>query len=385
MSKRDYYEVLGVDRSSDPNAIKKAYRKLAIKYHPDKNPDDKRAEEKFKEAAEAYEVLSDEQKKAQYDRFGHAGMNGGAGGFQGGGMNMEDIFSNFGDIFGGGGGFESFFGGGRSNTRRRSTGTPGSNIRIKMKMTLEDILNGVEKTIKVKKYIKCGTCSGSGAKNGSAMSTCSTCNGSGQVRRVQNTILGQMATQSTCPTCNGTGQIIKEKCDVCHGSGREHGEENITVKIPAGVADGMQLSMTGKGNAGEKGGYAGDLLIVIEEVEHEHLVRDGNNVIYDLYLNVADLALGKNVEIPTITGKAKITIPEGTQSGKIFRLKGKGLPSIDSYGKGDQLVHVNVWIPKKLTKEEKKMMEQLQKSSNFEPNPKDSERGFFEKMKEMFS
>lgn len=386
MSKRDYYEVLGVDRGTDSAAIKKAYRKLAIKYHPDKNPDDKVAEEKFKEAAEAYEVLSDDQKRARYDQFGHAGMNGGAGGFQGGGMNMEDIFSQFGDIFGGGGGgFESFFGGASGGRRRRGTGTPGSSIRIKMKLTLEEILNGVEKTIKVKKYSSCNTCGGNGAKNGSSMSTCGVCNGSGQVRRVQNTILGQMATTATCHNCNGTGQIITEKCDSCHGSGRQHGEENITVKIPAGVMDGMQLSMTGKGNAGEKGGPAGDLLIVIEEIEHESLVRDGNNVIYDLYMNVADLALGASVEVPTIGGKAKINIPSGTQGGKIFRLKGKGLPSVETYGKGDQLVHVNVWVPKALSKDEKKLMEKLKDSSNFQPDPIVNEKGFFEKMKEMFS
>lgn len=385
MSKRDYYEVLGVEKSADASTIKKAYRKIAIKYHPDKNPDDKAAEEKFKEAAEAYEVLSDDNKKAQYDRFGHAGMGGaGGGGFQGGGMNMEDIFSQFGDIFGGGGGFESFFGGG-GGRRRRPTGTPGSSIRIKMKLTLEEILNGVEKTIKVKKYKSCGTCGGNGAKDGSSFNTCTSCNGSGQVRRVQNTILGQMATTSTCPSCNGSGKIITDKCGTCYGSGREHSEENIKVNIPAGVADGMQLSMTGKGNAGEKGGASGDLLIVIEEIPHESLVRDGNNVIHDLYLNIADLALGAAVEVPTITGKAKITIPAGTQGGKIFRLKGKGLPSVDSYGKGDQLVHVNVWTPQNLTKEEKKLMEKLQGSENFEPNPGKSGKGFFEKMKEMFS
>lgn len=393
MSKRDYYEVLGVDKGADATAIKKAYRKLAIKFHPDKNPDDKAAEDKFKEAAEAYEVLSDDQKKAQYDRFGHAGMSGAAGGGGGGfhgGMNMEDIFSQFGDIFGGssggaGGGFDSFFGGGSGGRRRRSTGTPGSSIRIKMKLTLDEVLNGVEKTIKVKKYTSCNTCRGNGAKDGSSMSACTSCNGTGQVRRVQNTILGQMATTSACPTCNGSGQVITEKCESCHGAGRVHNEENITVKIPAGVMDGMQLSMTGKGNAGEKGGHAGDLLIVVEEIEHDELVRDGNNVIYDLYLNVADLALGIAVEVPIISGKVKINIPAGTQGGKIFRLKGKGLPSVDSYGKGDQLVHVNVWVPQSLSKEEKNLMEKLQDSENFQPNPKKNEKGFFEKMKEMFS
>lgn len=388
MSKRDYYEVLGVSKGATEAEIKKAYRKSAIKFHPDKNPDDKKVEEKFKEAAEAYEVLSDPQKKGRYDQYGHAGMGQGPGGFQGGGMNMEDIFSQFGDIFGGGGGggFDSFFGGGgqRRGGGRRRMGAPGADIRVKLKLTLEDIADGVEKSIKVKKFNTCKTCTGSGAKDSSSVKTCTTCGGAGSVRRVQNTILGQMQTTATCPGCNGAGQTITANCTSCAGSGREHSEETISVKIPAGVAEGMQLSMSSKGNAGEKGGMAGDLLIVVEEVEHDTLVRDGSNVIYDLYLNIADAALGISAEVPTISGKVKINVPAGTQGGKIFRLKGKGLPSVDRHGIGDQLIHVNVWTPQALTKEETKLMEKLRDAANFHPNPNKNDKGFFEKMKSFF-
>ncbi len=384
MAKRDYYEVLGVARDATQDSIKKAYRKLAIKYHPDKNPDDKEAEEKFKEAAEAYEVLSDNNKRARYDRYGHAGVSGNASGGFSGGMTMEDIFQQFGDIFGdvGGSPFESFFTGGRGRTQAR--GQRGTNLRIKVTLTLEEIAGEVIKKIKVKKQITCDRCGGSGAKDSNSVSTCSTCRGSGYVRQVKNTFLGQMQTTITCPTCSGSGQQVTANCPKCKGDGRVYADETIELKIPAGVEAGMQLSLRGKGNAGLKGGPAGDLLINIEEKPHDFLKRDGMNVIFELYLNFADAALGTSVEIPTIDGKARIKIPAGTQSGKIFRLKGKGLPSVQSYDTGDQLIHVNVWTPKKLNDEEKALMEKLKTMPNFQPNPGKSEKGFFERFKDYF-
>lgn len=384
MAKRDYYEVLGVKKDATQQEIKKSYRKIAMKYHPDRNPDNKEAEEKFKEAAEAYEVLSNEQKRAKYDRFGHAGMGQGGGGFRSGGMTMEDIFNQFGDIFGSGGSpFESFFSGGRAH--QRSRGQRGSNLRIKVRLTLEEVANGVNKKIRVKKYVICQTCNGSGAKNKSALKTCPTCRGSGYVRKVSNTFLGQMQTTVACPTCHGTGQIIADKCRTCGGDGRIYGHETISIDIPPGVSEGMQLSMGGRGNAGKQGGMNGDLLINIEEVPHEHLTRDGQNLIHDLYISFADAALGYSAEVPTLNGKVRIKIPEGTQAGKIFRLKGKGLPAVQSYGRGDQLVHINIWTPKKLSSEERKLLEKMRKLSNFKPNPSKSEKGFFEKMRDMFS
>jgi molecular chaperone DnaJ len=386
MSKRDYYDVLGVSRSTSADEIKKAYRKLAIKYHPDKNPDDKAAEEKFKEAAEAYEILSNPEKKQRYDHYGHAGVGGasGGGGYGGGGMNMEDIFSQFGDIFGGGGGspFESFFGGQQSRGGRRVS--KGSNLRIKVKLTLEEIANGTEKKIKVNKQIVCKTCDGSGAKDRSSVSTCKTCGGSGAVRRVTNTILGQMQTTSTCPTCNGSGSQITAKCGSCHGEGVVRGEETITINIPAGVSDGMQLSMSGKGNAAPNGGIPGDLIILIEEIPHETLKREGNNVVYDLHVSIIDAALGYSAEVPTIDGKAKIKIEPGTQSGKLLRLKGKGIPEINSYHRGDEIIHVNIWTPKALSAEERGILERLRESPNFKPQPGKNDKSFFEKMKEYF-
>ena len=381
MSKRDFYEILGVSKNAEADEIKKAYRKLAIKFHPDKNPGDKQAEEKFKEAAEAYEVLSDANKRQRYDQFGHAGMGGaaGGGGFQGGGMNMDDIFSQFGDIFG-----DSFFGGGgrsRSGGGRRAN--RGTNLRIKVKLNLQEIANGTEKKIKVNKMVACNTCSGSGAKGGS-YDTCRMCNGQGVVTRVTQTILGAMQTQSTCSACSGEGRTIKDKCTTCHGDGVVRGEELITINIPAGVADGMQLSMSGKGNAAVRGGVNGDLIIAIEEEEHEELKRDGANLFYDCYVNFAEAALGTNVEVPLVEGKAKIKLEPGTQSGKVLRLKGKGLPEINSYGKGDLLVNINVWTPTTLSTDERKMMETLKNSKNFQPNPNKKEKGFFERMKQYF-
>ena len=380
MSKRDYYEVLGVSKSADKAELKKAYRKKAIQYHPDKNPDDKAAEEKFKEAAEAYEVLNDDNKRARYDQFGHAGMSGaaGGGGFGGGGFNMEDIFSNFGDIFGG------HFGGGFGGGGRRQRVNKGSNLRVRVKLTLQEIANGVEKKIKVRKQVACDACNGSGAKDANSLSTCSTCNGSGQVTRVQQTILGQVQTASVCPTCGGEGKTITAKCTKCHGEGLTQKEEVISINIPAGVEEGMQLSVSGKGNAARRGGINGDLLVLIEEVAHPELIRDGNNLLYNLFITVPDAILGTASEIPTIDGKVKVKIDAGTQSGKILRLKGKGLPDVNRYGTGDLLVKINVWIPQKISKDEHKVLEKLKDSDSFKPNPTKEEKGFFQRMKDYF-
>ncbi|MEO5571047.1 MAG: molecular chaperone DnaJ [Bacteroidia bacterium] len=380
MSKRDYYEILGVARSAGETEIKKAYRQMALKYHPDKNPGDKASEDKFKEAAEAYEVLSDPNKKNRYDQFGHQGMGGGNGSH---GMNMDDIFSHFGDIFGGQHPFESFFGGGGSQGRRYVN--KGSNLRIKVTLTLAEIANGTEKKIKVNKQVPCAACNGSGAQSASSFSQCSTCKGAGQIRRVTNTILGQMQTTSTCPTCNGEGQIITSKCKTCQGHGITYGEEVITINIPAGVAEGMQMNMNGKGNAAQRGGIPGDLLVMIEEAEDPQLKRDGHNLHYDLYINFSDAALGIHTEVPTIEGKAKIKIEPGTQPGKVLRLKGKGLPELNTYHKGDLLINVNVWTPQHLSAEEKKILEKLRTAENFQPKPGKGEKSFFEKMKEYFN
>ena len=385
MSKRDYYEVLGVGKGASTDEIKKAYRKVAMQYHPDRNPGDKSAEEKFKEAAEAYEILSDADKKSQYDRYGHAGVSGNGRGGYGGGMNMEDIFSQFGDIFGDDI-FGSFFGGQqRGRGGQRSRGIRGSNLRIKLKLTFEEIAKGVTKNIKVKKHVVCNTCHGSGAKDKGSVQTCSTCGGSGQVRRVQNTFLGQMQTVTTCPTCNGEGSTITAKCGSCKGEGRVYGEETVSIEIPAGVQEGMQLTINGKGNAGERGGSFGDLIILIEEESHKDLHREGLNVAFDLYISFTDAVFGTQVEVPTIDGRAKIKIPPGTQSGKVFRLKGKGFPAVNSYEKGDQLIHINVWTPQNVSAEEKTMLEKLSHSQNFKPHPDKNEKGFFDKIREMFS
>ena len=385
MSKRDYYEILGVTKSASADEIKKAYRKVAMQHHPDRNPGDKGAEEKFKEAAEAYEVLSDTDKKAQYDRYGHAGVSSNGRGFSGGGMNMEDIFSQFGDVFGEDL-FGSFFGGGGGRSRTsRSRGIRGSNLRVKIKLTYEEIAKGVTKNIKVKKHVICNTCSGSGAKDKGSVQNCGTCGGSGQVRRVTNTFIGQMQTVTTCPTCNGEGTTITAKCPACKGEGRVYGEDAISIEIPAGVQEGMQLNLSNKGNAGERGGMPGDLIILIEEEPHKELQRDGMNVAYDLHISFTDAVFGTQLEVPTIDGRAKIKIPPGTQSGKIFRLKGKGFPAVNSYQKGDQLIHVNVWTPQHVSSDEKAMLEKLSQSSNFKPHPDKTDKSFLDKMRELFS
>lgn len=374
MSKRDYYEILGVGRSSSKDEIKKSYRKIAVKYHPDKNPDNPEAEDKFKEAAEAYEVLSDDQKRQKYDRFGHEGMRGAGGGFSGGGMSMDDIFSQFGDVFGGHNPFESFFGGGGGSTRR-SSGRRGSNLRIKIRLTLSEIAHGAEKKIKVNRLV---------VADGVTYKNCRTCGGTGQMRKVVNTMLGQMVSASTCHTCNGSGKIIDRRPPGVDNSGLLQKEEIIDIKIPGGVAEGMQLSMSGNGNHGPNGGPAGDLLILIEEKPDELLKRDGNNVVYDLYLNFVDAVLGTSVEVPTIDGKVKIKIDSGTQSGRILRLRGKGINDINGYGSGDQLIHINIWTPKQVSREEQAVLEKLRESPNFTPKPSKNERSFFDRMKEFF-
>ena len=376
MAKRDYYDILEVNRGATETEIKKAYRKVAIKFHPDKNPDNPEAEDKFKEAAEAYEILSDANKKARYDQYGHDGMHGGfGGGGSHGGMDMDDIFSQFGDMFGGGGRSR---GGGRRVRK-------GSDLRIRLKLSLQDVAEGVTKKIKVKRQDSCGSCDGNGSKNGTAVETCGTCKGAGQVQRVQQTMLGNMMTTSTCPSCQGKGKKILEKCGSCHGDGVVPNEEVIDIKIPAGVAEGMTLTMSGKGNMPAGGGVAGDLQILVEEEPNEELTRDGNNVVYELYVSFVQASLGDSVEVPTITGKAKIKIEAGTQSGKILRLRGKGIPDVNGYGSGDQLVHINVWTPRNLSKEEKETLEKLKDAPNFQPNPTKSDKGFFEKVKEFFN
>ncbi len=385
MSKRDYYEVLGVSKEASESEIKKAYRKLALKYHPDKNPGDKPAEEKFKEAAEAYEILSNTEKRQRYDRFGHAGV-GGAAGANGYHMSMDDIFSQFGDIFGDafGGAFGGFGGFGGTRQRRRRV-NKGSNLRVKVKLTLVEIAKGAEKKIKVNKYIGCNTCNGTGSKGGSSYSTCSSCHGTGSVTRVTNTFLGQMQTSSTCPTCGGEGQTIVNKCPVCAGDGIVKGEEVISIKIPPGVEDGMQLSMSGKGNAGARSGIPGDLIILVEEQEDENFLRDGRNLLHDAFISFTDASLGATIDVPTLDGKARIKITPGTQAGKVLRLKGKGLPSLNSYGNGDLLVNINVWTPKSVSREEREILEKLGKSPNFIPDPTVKDKSFFSRMREYFT
>ena len=382
MTKRDFYEILGVSKTATADEIKKAYRQKAIQFHPDKNPGNKEAEEKFKEAAEAYEILSSPEKRQKYDQFGHAGMNGG-GGFGGHDMSMDDIFSMFGDVFGGGGfgGFGGFGGGSRSRGPRQHRG---SDLRVKVTLNLSEVLTGVEKKLKVKKYVPCSHCSGSGAQGGSSYSTCSTCRGSGHVTRIQNTLLGQMQTSSSCPTCNGEGQIITNKCNHCSGEGVVREEEVISIKIPAGVGEGMQLNVSGRGNAGRRNGVNGDLFVVIQEEEHPDLIRDGNNLLYNLFVTFPEITLGTTKEIPTVDSKVKVKIEAGTQPEKTLRLRGKGLPDVNGYGKGDLLVRVHVWIPKKVNAEERKLLEKLQTSSNFIDGPDQADRNFFEKMRDIF-
>lgn len=389
MSKRDYYEVLGVGKNATVAEIKTAYRKVAIKYHPDKNPDNPEAENMFKEASEAYEVLSDDNKRRRYDQFGHDGLRGGQDFHQY--SNINDIFSQFGDIFSGMGGggsiFDEFFGTGSTRGgRRRQQGTPGSDLKIKLPLTLEEIATGVEKKLKIKRYTECDVCNGTGAKGGTGMQTCPTCNGAGQIKQVSRSVFGQFVNISACPSCNGTGQIIKEKCDSCHGDGRVQTEETVTVNIPAGVEAGNYLPVREKGHAGKQGGPAGDLIVVIDEKKHEHFTRNGNDLLYNLYISYPQAALGAELSIPTLNGEDTINIEPGTQPGSSIKMRAKGIPELNGYGKGDLVVLVNVHVPTKLNSEEKEMLNQLNKMENINPNHKDTKKhkDFFEKVKEAF-
>ncbi len=383
-AKRDYYEVLGVDKNADEKTIKSAYRKKAIQYHPDKNPGDKEAEEKFKEAAEAYDVLSNPDKRAKYDQFGHdMGPQGfpGGGGFHAGGFSMEDIFSQFGDIFGGAfgnmGGFESA--GGRTRRRQRR----GSDLRIKIKMTLAEIATGINKTLKIPTMVPCSHCNGTGAKDGTAFHNCPTCNGSGTVIRQQQTMFGIQQSVVECPQCHGEGKIITERCSYCNGEGVERKDETVSFSIPAGVQDGQTLTMRGKGNAAPRGGANGDLLIVIEEVKHPELIRDGNDIVYNLMLDLPTATLGGSVEVPTITGRARMKIPAGTQPGKVLRMRGKGLPSTDGYGTGDELVNIMVYIPENLGQQEQAAIESLRGKPGVTPDESTKNR-IFSKLRHIF-
>lgn len=382
--KRDYYEVLGVSRDASAEDIKKAYRKMALKYHPDRNPGDATAEEKFKEAAEAYDVLSNPDKKARYDQFGHAGMSGaagGGGGFDGfGGFTMEDIFSRFGDIFGGGfGGFGSTSGRGGARVQK------GSNIRIRVKLSLSEIVNGVTKTVKIKKSVKCPHCGGRGAESDADIRVCETCHGTGMVTRMVQSFMGRMQTTSPCPACGGQGKVITKPCPKCHGAGVVEDTEEVTFKIPAGVVEGMQLTVHGKGNAARGNGVNGDLLVLIEEEDNGELQRDGNDLIYTLFVSMPDLVLGTAAEIPSADGKVRIKIEPGTQSGAILRVRGKGVPDINGYGRGDLLVFIQAWTPTKLDRNEKEVFEKLRNSENFTPKPSRMDRNFFDRLKKMFS
>lgn len=370
--KEDYYDILGVSKGASASEIKKAYRKKALEYHPDKNPGDAKAEEMFKKAAEAYEVLSDSDKKAKYDQFGHAAFEG--GGFGGGGMNMDDIFSQFGDIFGSafGGGFGGFGGFGGGGQRR----VKGSNLRIRVKLTLEEVANGVEKKVKVKRKLQA---------DGVTYKTCSTCGGSGQMTKITNTILGRMQTATTCSSCGGAGQVIDKRPSGADAQGLKVVEETVSIKVPAGVEDGMQLKVPGKGNGAPGNGVSGDLLVAIETEDHPTLKREGDNLHYDLYISISEAVLGSSKEIDVVGGKVRIKLESGIQSGKILRLRGKGIQSLNGYGSGDLLVHVNVWTPKELTKEQREFFERMQSDDNFMPKPEKSDKSFFEKVKDMFS
>lgn len=380
MAKRDYYEVLGINRSASKEEIKKAYRKLAMQYHPDRNPGDKQAEENFKEAAEAYEVLSHDDKRNKYDRFGHEGVRGSAFGSEGF-SSVNDIFSHFSDIFGGSSIFDDFFGGGqtRSRSRRRGTGTPGSDLRVTLKLTLEEIATGVTKKIKIKKQVKCTDCKGSGAEAGTSLKTCTVCQGSGEVRTVSRSVFGQFVNITTCSNCNGEGKTVDSPCKKCYGDGRFNDDTTIKIDVPAGVEEGNYMTMRSEGNAGKRGGPNGDIIVVFQELKHQHFVRNADDIVYDLFINFPQAAMGAEVEVPTLTGKAMLKIDAGTQPGKVLRMRGKGIKHLQSSGSGDQLVRINVAVPKKLNSKEKELLKQLSRLPNVSSLPDDKEKSFFSK------
>ncbi len=390
MSKRDYYEVLGVDRNATEAEIKKAYRKKAMQYHPDRNKGDEEAARKFKEAAEAYEVLREPQKRQRYDQFGHAGVNNGPGGFGGGvdfeNISFEDIFSRFGDIFGGDIFGGDIFGSSGQGRRRRSAGQPGRDMKLKVGLTLEEIASGTEKTLKVKKQVTCETCSGTGAESESDFQTCGTCNGMGEVRQVSRTMFGQFVNVQTCPTCRGEGRIIINRCKSCGGEGTVRGEEKVKVNIPSGVSEGNYITLRGQGNAGARGGEPGDLIVLIEELPHEQFEREGNDIYHELILSVPEAILGTEKEVPTLKGKAKVKIDPGTQPGRLLRMKGRGITGLHNSGTGDQYIRINVYIPKEVTSEERKHLEALRESDSFDvSNVKNRENGFFARIKDIFT
>ncbi|MBW7887410.1 MAG: molecular chaperone DnaJ [Bacteroidetes bacterium] len=384
MAKRDYYEILGIPKNSSVDDIKKAYRKLALQYHPDRNPNNKEAEEKFKEATEAYEVLSDQQKRQRYDTYGHEGMRGGQDFHQY--RDINDIFSTFGDIFGGSI-FEEMFGGSSRRRGPKQTGEQGSDLRIRLKLSLEEISTGIEKKLKIKKWKTCSTCSGSGAKPGSSKSTCPHCNGAGEIRQVSRSMFGQFVNIAPCAYCGGTGQIIREKCVTCGGEGREQGETTIKMNVPAGVSEGNYMTLQGQGNAGKRGGPAGDVIVEFEELHHELFTRNGDDIIFNALVSFPEAALGTDLEVPTLSGKVRIKIDAGTMSGKMLRLKEKGIPRLNSYGKGDQLVRIQIWVPTKLNSREKELLKELLNGEHIAPTEEDrnKSKSFFDKMKNVFS
>ncbi len=384
MSKRDYYEILGIGRNSTTEEIKKAYRKLALQYHPDRNPNNKEAEEKFKEATEAYEVLSDEQKRQRYNQFGHEAMRGGQDFHQY--RDINDIFSTFGDIFGGTI-FDEMFGAQQRKRGPRSTGEPGSDLRIRLKLTLEEIATGVEKKIKIKKWKTCATCSGSGAKSGSSKSSCPQCGGTGELRQVSRSMFGQFVNITSCAYCGGTGQIIREKCHTCDGEGREQGEATLKINVPAGISEGNYMTLQGQGNSGRRGGHAGDVIVEFEEIKHDFFTRSGDDIVYNALISFPEAALGAEIEIPTLSGKTKIKIDAGTMAGKLLRLKEKGIPRLNNYGRGDQLIRIQIWVPTKLSSKEKELLRELSSGDHINPSEddKNKSKSFFEKMKNVFS
>ena len=375
MSKRDYYEVLGVEKTASKEELKKAYRKLAMQYHPDRNPDDKDAEEKFKEAAEAYEILSSDEKRANYDRFGHAGVRGGQQGFS----DINDIFSHFSDIFGGGSIFDDFFGGGQRRTRRHTGGTPGSDLRITLQLTLEEIAEGTNKKLKIKKLVKCDECSGSGAEAGTSKNTCPVCHGTGEVRTVSRSVFGQFVNITACSNCNGEGTVIDKPCRKCMGDGRIQDEISIKIDVPAGVSDGNYMTMRNDGNAGKRGGPAGDLIVIFKELQHEYFAREGDDILYDLFVSYPEAALGGEVEVPTLNGKAKLKIDTGTPSGKLLKMRDKGIKHLNHSGRGDQIVRINIAVPKKLNSKEKELLKELLNSPNIKSSSGSEEKNFFKR------